>query len=287
MTSNNKTLRLTFPQWQGGHKEIFSLGSSILKFLAPKNEEDISMEVPLYGDYADTNVSSVLYQEAIVKQLEESAKIIEDEEPEKLIVFGGDCLVAQTPLDYLNGQYENLGVLWFDAHPDISTPKQTDEGHAMVLGNLLGEGAEDLAASVQNPFDPSQFMYLGLVEEKMSDFEREAVNKHQINTINSSEIKNAQASQEKINVWIEENNFSHIAVFFDLDVLSPKEFRSIMPAEPYLENFEPAIGSMKFKQISNIVNGIDREMVSLIMTEYMPWDANNLQKFMKDMSIFE
>lgn len=112
---------------------MFSLGSSLVIFLAPENEKDVSIEIPLYNEDSDTNTSLMLYQEAIVKQLEESAKIIEDEEPEKLIVFGGDCLVAQTPLDYLNGKYENLGVLWFDAHPDISTPTQTDEGHAMVL----------------------------------------------------------------------------------------------------------------------------------------------------------
>lgn len=282
-----KVLRLTFPQWQGGNREIFTLGSSLLEFLAPKNENDISIEVPLYDEDADSDSPLFYYQKSIEKQIEESAKIIDRQTPEKIIVFGGDCLVAQTPLDYLNGKYDNLGVLWFDAHPDISTPKQTKESHAMVLGNLLGEGAEDLAAHVQNQFDPSQFMYLGLVEETMSEFEIEAVSKHQINVINSHDIENVQASQEKVQAWIEENNFTHIAVFFDLDVLSPQEFRSVMPAEPYLEKFEAGIGTMKFSQISDIVNSFDQELVSLIITEHMPWDARNLQKFMASIPIFK
>ncbi|MBG9985189.1 arginase family protein [Aerococcaceae bacterium DSM 111022] len=148
------------------------------------------MEVSLYDEDAGTDLESdsYYYPKSIEKQIVASKEIIEEHAPEKLIVFGGDCLVAQTPLDYLNGKYEKLGVLWFDAHPDISTPKQMNESHAMVLGNLIGGGADDLAKHVENPMDPAQFMYIGLVEETLSDFEREAVDKHQIPVINSQNV---------------------------------------------------------------------------------------------------
>lgn len=247
------------------------------------------MEVPLYDEDAGTDLESdsYYYPKSIEKQIVASKEIIEEHAPEKLIVFGGDCLVAQTPLDYLNGKYEKLGVLWFDAHPDISTPKQMNESHAMVLGNLIGGGADDLAKHVENPMDPAQFMYIGLVEETLSDFEREAVDKHQIPVINSQDIEDVQAASQKVQAWIAEQEFTHIAVFFDLDVLSPQEFRSIMPAEPYLEKFEAGIGTMKFNQLSEIINSLDQELVSLIMTEHMPWDAKSLQTFMGSLSIFK
>lgn len=60
-----------------------------------------------------------------------------------------------------------------------------------------------------------------------------------------------------------------------------------MPAEPYLEKFEAGIGTMKFNQLSEIINSLDQELVSLIMTEHMPWDAKSLQTFMGSLSIFK
>ncbi len=41
-------------------------------------------------------------------------------------MFGGDCLVDQASFAYLNERYKgNIGILWIDAHSDISTPKRT------------------------------------------------------------------------------------------------------------------------------------------------------------------
>lgn len=278
-----KILRLTYPQWQGGHREIFSLGSKILNFIAPETEEHISETIPIIGSEKEESKEDIKYQNALIEQTTNSKNIILKHKPNKLIVFGGDCLVAQSPLDYLNGIYDDLGVIWFDAHPDISTPEQTDEAHAMVLGNLLHKGNNKLSDMVENPFDSSQFLYVGLVEEKMSTYEKKAVEDNKVNYINAEDKNNVQ----KVNKWVEENKIGHLAIFLDLDVLSPKEFRSIMPAEPYLENFAPAIGNMTFQQISDIINAVNVEQVSIIITEYMPWDAMNLSKFMDNIEIFK
>ena len=48
-------------------------------------------------------------------------------------------------------------------HPDISTPKQLHNEHTMVLGNLLGDGAEEFAKIVKNKYSYNKVMYAGLV----------------------------------------------------------------------------------------------------------------------------
>ena len=36
------------------------------------------------------------------------------------ITIGGSCVVSPASFDYLHGKYESVGVIWIDAHPDVS-----------------------------------------------------------------------------------------------------------------------------------------------------------------------
>ena len=64
-----------------------------------------------------------------------------------MVILGGDCLVDLAPFAYLNERYAgDLAVLWVDAHPDVLTPADFANAHAMVLGNLLGYSKEQIAA---------------------------------------------------------------------------------------------------------------------------------------------
>jgi arginase len=68
------------------------------------------------------------------------------------------------PFDYLHGIYKKTGIIWIDAHPDVSTVKDGyPQAHAMVLGSLLGHGASHLSAQMKNPkFKPDELLYVGL-----------------------------------------------------------------------------------------------------------------------------
>ncbi|WP_367174947.1 arginase family protein [uncultured Desulfovibrio sp.] len=62
----------------------------------------------------------------VLQHLRAARKIIDEHSPDKIIMFGGDCLVDQASFAYLNERYKgNIGILWIDAHPDISPPKRT------------------------------------------------------------------------------------------------------------------------------------------------------------------
>ncbi|MBI4569022.1 MAG: arginase [Planctomycetes bacterium] len=56
------------------------------------------------------------------------------------VVLGGDHSVAMGTIDGLLREAAEVGVLWFDAHGDINTPKTSPSGnvHGMPVAGLLG-----------------------------------------------------------------------------------------------------------------------------------------------------
>jgi arginase len=78
---------------------------------------------------------------AVLRHLREARQAIEKHRPARVLTSGGDCLVDLPPIAYLSTHYgETPGVLWVDAHPDLTTPKDYPNAHAHVLGALRGRG---------------------------------------------------------------------------------------------------------------------------------------------------
>ncbi|RSM36963.1 arginase family protein [Amycolatopsis balhimycina DSM 5908] len=66
-----------------------------------------------------------------------------------VLTIGGDCGVELVPIGVARYRYgPGLGVVWFDAHPDLNTPDSSPSGafHGMVLRSLFGEGDPEFAA---------------------------------------------------------------------------------------------------------------------------------------------
>lgn len=72
------------------------------------------------------------------------SRIIEDKRFP--IVLGGDHSIAIGTVAGVMKHYNNLGIIWFDAHGDVNTPETTPSGniHGMSLAVLLGYGDESL-----------------------------------------------------------------------------------------------------------------------------------------------
>ena len=96
----------------------------------------------------------------LLRQLQAAADIIASEQPSHIITFGGDCLVDQAPIAYLHEKYgESYGVMWVDAHPDISSTSIFPNGNSMVVGNLMGQGDQEFASKVNKKLTKDQFIY--------------------------------------------------------------------------------------------------------------------------------
>ncbi|MDL2306681.1 arginase family protein [Desulfovibrio sp. OttesenSCG-928-C06] len=279
--AKSKTLRLLMPQWQGGgDNPVYPLGARLLTWLAPQDDATL-VEVPVepYTGAELKKEGGVMERTALLRQLRAARSLIDAHQPEKIITFGGDCLVSQAPFAYMNERHEgNLGVLWIDAHPDVRTPAEICNVHAMVLANLLGEGDPEFAAEVKRPLQPSRVMFVGL----QTLFEQEAATIGRLG-IHGASAQELADSSEPVLRWIRDNNIRHLAIHLDLDVLDPAFFRSLQSTNP--EQAAEAIfrkGEMTMQQISRLINDAAEQstMVALTIAELMPWDMVNMQNML-------
>lgn len=289
MPKKQKTLRMILPQWQGGVNPDYLFGAELLAFIAPPGKTDETVSVVVNDDFAAplAEENGVAGEQVLLDQLEETARILAIRQPDKLIVFGGDCSVSQAPFDYLSGKYgDRMGVLWLDAHPDISTPATTTHSHEMVLGNILGRGAPRFAEQMKHPVAAERVMYGGLVEEELRPMD-EAVRSLGLRVASPAAL--AEDSGPVIE-WIRETGITSLAVHWDLDVVSPDDFRAILPAKPYLkkEDFGAAVGELTLAQVVRLLGDVNAhaELVGLCIAEHMPWDAMNLRKALGSIPIF-
>ena len=295
MEKGKTTLRLYYPVWQGGMSPLILESAPMIKMLLPQGNNCETAEVPISKDINKEIESKDGVNEPtiLLKQIKAAEQILEIKKPEKIITLGGDCSSSQVPFDYLHGKYESdVGIIWMDAHPDISTPKQLHNEHTMVLGNLLGDGAEEFAKIVNNKFSYNKVMYAGLVYEGAFDYEKEYITKNKIRYAIPEELKD---NSNKIISWIKEEGIKYLCIHWDLDVLSPNDFRSIFSAEPVKEgekseyaDFGYAIGKMAFKEAVRMICDVSKEakLVGLTIAEYKPWDIYYIKNELKKIEIF-
>lgn len=300
---NQKTIRLLMPQWQGGNNPNYSFGAELLAWLAPDNDQPlIQVPVQAYDGTPLENENGINGRKQLIDQLEAAEHIIYAHKPDRIVMFGGDCLVEQAPFAYLNERYHGeLGLIWIDAHSDLVGYKGYDNGHTLPLGNLLGEGDEEFAKHVKIPLKPENVFIAGLATpteqegEVISEaFERlgittaesdtEMIQRLGIKTAGAEELTKSTAS---IKEWIKESGIKHLAVHLDLDVLDPKAFRSLLfanPEGPY--TFSPS-GSLQIHQLLHLLKELSEEtdVVGLGITEHLPWDSINLKNLLGEIPI--
>lgn len=271
------------PQWQGGDNKDYAFGSELLAWLAPKGESTKEIRVPI-NEETDTELEDgIVGRTAVTEQLMSAKRILTKEEPEKVIVLGGDCLVEQAPIDYLNGLYDDLGVLWIDAHPDTSSPETTEESHAMVLSNLLGDGDEQLASKVDHPLKREQVAFVGL--NKPMDYEQEYINQNGFTDIRHQNIEKTIENTKK---WLEESEFKHIMIHFDMDALDSKYFRSTLFGNSYGDPIGAPEGVMHLQEVVELAQAVHEaaNVVGFGITEHIPWDMINLRNSLAQIPIF-
>lgn len=275
MTSSAKTLRLLFPQWQGGNNPPYHFGAQLLAWLAPQADGPVE-EVPVaLPDSTGLSLEDGIRGRAVLlEQLYAARSIINQYQPDRLVVLGGDCLVDLAPFAYLNERYDgDLAVLWVDAHPDIMTPADFEHAHAMVLGNLLGEGDPQFAEAFSRPLRPSHVMYAGV--HSTLPMETEMIQRLGLRVAGPTELA---ASSAPVLEWVRSTGAKHLAIHLDLDVLDPLGMRSVLFAKPDIPEgtFDGvAQGRMQIPQVLRLLSDVSNitDVVGIGIAEHLPWDA--------------
>lgn len=283
MTSHDRTLRLVFPQWQGGNNPPYHFGSRLLEWLAPAHAgptEEVPVALPT--DAPLPVEEGVVARGALLEQLRQARRLIDKHQPDRLVVLGGDCLVDLAPFAYLNERYDgDLAVLWVDAHPDIMTPEQFQHAHAMVLGNLLGCGDASFVAHVPRPIEPKNVLYVGVHDPSPW----EAANMQRLELGNVTPDRLACHGSQPVLDWFKSTGVSRLAIHLDLDVLDPALFRALLFARPGIpaDTFAGvAQGRLTMEQVVQLLGDVATvaDVVGLGIAEHLPWDALALKNML-------
>jgi arginase len=142
------------------------------------------------------------------------------------LVLGGDHSIAIGSLSGVSKHYENLGVIWYDAHGDMNTVETSPSGniHGMPLAVSLGHGHEKLTNLFkQNPkIKPENVVLIGTRD--LDEGEKDLLHSLQIKVYTMHEVDRIgmpQVIEETIHYLKGRTDGVHLS--FDLDGLNPSE----------------------------------------------------------------
>ncbi|MBM7716199.1 arginase [Bacillus thermophilus] len=142
------------------------------------------------------------------------------------LVLGGDHSIAIGTLAGVSKHYENLGVIWFDAHGDLNPVEQSPTGniHGMPLAASLGIGHENLTnvGNYSPKIKPQNVVIIGARD--LDPGERELIKEHSIKVYTMHEIDRlgmARVMEETIHYLKGRTDGVHLSL--DLDALDPHD----------------------------------------------------------------
>ncbi|PGT90179.1 arginase [Bacillus sp. AFS040349] len=143
------------------------------------------------------------------------------------LVFGGDHSIAIGTLAGIAKHYDNLGVIWYDAHGDLNTGDTSPSGniHGMPLAVSLGIGHPDLTniAGYSPKIKPENIVIIGA--RSLDEGEKILIREKGIRVYTMHEIDRlgmTKVMEEAID-YLKARNIDGVHLSLDLDGLDPDE----------------------------------------------------------------
>lgn len=290
MKKDRKTIRLVYPQWQGGivagrmpdlppddASRGYWLGAQLLNMLAPPGKHT-TVHVPVSLDTSDRKeAGGVMDRDVIARQSQAALAALDVEDPDAVVTLGGECSVSVPPFAWLAAKYpDDVAMVWMDAHPDICLPYDAYRGyHAMAVTALMGMGDEKLTGMLPATIDASKVLVVGLRSWGQGMQERqEALG---IKGLSAAEV--AEDSSAILD-WLKGTGASKVVVHFDLDVLDPEDMFAGVGMAP---------DGMKVDEAVRVLNDIAAaaDLVGLTVAEPMPKLAIRLKNLLAQMPLLK
>lgn len=287
-----KTIRLIYPQWQGGDitrwiPEIsdpalvargYYLGAQLLDFLAPDNGQP-KFIVPVNTEAKGRKaIDGVLDRDDIALQTKAALDILNVKKPDKIVTLGGECSVSVAPFTYLANKYkDDVAMIWIDAHPDITLPGDVYTGyHAMAVTACMGLGDKDIVSQLPARISPEKILFVGL-----RDWERDEIKaRQQEYGIKHLSPEDVATDSSAITNWLKGCGASHVMIHFDMDVLDPAEIVAAVGVVP---------GGMKINEVVRVINDIakEKDIVGLTVAEPMPRTAIRIKEMLAQLPLLK
>ncbi|WP_407815618.1 arginase [Staphylococcus aureus] len=141
------------------------------------------------------------------------------------LVLGGDHSIAVGSVSAISKHYNNLGVIWYDAHGDLNIPEESPSGniHVMPLRILTGEGPKELLELNSNVIKPENIVLIGMRD--LDKGERQFIKDHNIKTFTMSDIDKLGIKEviENTIEYLKSRNVDGVHLSLDVDALDPLE----------------------------------------------------------------
>lgn len=290
MENKVSTIRLIYPQWQGGMVDHwmpdipaedasrgYYLGAQLLNFLAPESSQE-TIEIPVSLDINDRQTDKgVSARRVILKQTKAALEKLRETNPEKIVTLGGECSVSVVPFTFLAGKYpDDVAIVWIDAHPDVNLPYDNYKGyHAMALTACLGMGDEEIIRTLPGRYDASRAVIVGV--RSWDDGMKERQKELGIKGLSPEEVAEDSSA---ILEWLKSTGVSKVVIHFDLDVLDPAEIIAGVGVEP---------DGMKINEAVRVINDIASEydLIGLTVAEPMPRVAIKIRNMLNQLPLIK
>ncbi len=142
------------------------------------------------------------------------------------LILGGDHSIAIGSIAGISEHYNELGVIWYDAHGDINTVETSPSGniHGMPLAVNLGLGHEKLTSIMKDTpkIKPENIVMIGI--RCLDEGEKALLRKLNVKVYTMHEIDRlgmSQVMQEAIDYLKKRTDGVHLS--FDMDGIDPSE----------------------------------------------------------------
>lgn len=251
-------------RYAGAIQRLEALGHEV------KDEGDITVEKFNTEDQMNTNLRNL--REVIESSTKLADKVSEVVAAKRFpLVLGGDHSIAIGTLAGLSKNYENLGVIWYDAHADMNTEETSPSGniHGMPLAVSMGLGHEklvnihDYAPKVK----PENIVIIGA--RSVDPGERELIKEkgikvftmHEIDKLGMTEVMN-QA------MWyLRDREVDGVHLSLDLDGLDPLYTPGVGTPVPGGINYRESHLAMEMLASSNLLTSAEFVEVNPILDE--------------------
>ncbi|MCK6255234.1 arginase [Fictibacillus sp. KIGAM418] len=223
------------PMDLGQTRRGVDMGPSAIRYAGiVERLEDINYNVQDFGDIEiarpgtieetiETNLKNLQEVSTASEKLADTVSNVIQENRFPL-VLGGDHSIAIGSLAGIAKHYENLGVIWYDAHGDLNTADTSPSGniHGMPLAASLGIGHESLTGigGYEQKVKPENIVIIGA--RSLDEGEKELIKERGIKVYTMHEIDRigmTRVMEETIEYLSKKTDGVHLSL--DLDGLDP------------------------------------------------------------------
>lgn len=287
------TLRLEWPQWQGGEPQAvvhytpgldraesriaYGLGGQITAFLAqPHTGPSARVPVPNFIDDLPV-VDGIVGKDEVLRQHDHALDLIRRSGADRIVTLGGTCAVSLTPFSHLAFRYpDDLAVIWLDSHADSNLPGGLNCGfNTMVVSHLSGHGDPDVLGRLPATLRSDRILLAGVHGWDDQDSQT-----HESWGLELIPPAPQEAFRDAVLNWLRSSGVRHVAVHFDLDVINSDEHAFGMAWEK-----DGITKATALDVIASIAEEFD--LVGLTVAEFVPREAVALQTILRNLPLLQ